>query len=100
MKLFSSLFWQPRITKYRDGLIVCDRCEGYGAIDIGLSLPLGCHRCYNGLTTKSFQKAARDWEQNCYDKLTTSRRAQLSEAYTDARLGRDLLLHPRWYEKL
>ena len=91
---------RPAMTKCREGLIVCDRCEGYGAIDVGAGLPLGCHRCVDGLTTKSFRKAAREWEMNCYSKISSEYRDQLLETLSEARVSRDLLLMPRWYEKV
>lgn len=96
-----SLFYrQPKRTKCREGLIVCKRCEGYGAIDVGAGLPLSCHRCWDGLTTKTFQAVAAAWEMNCYAKISTEFREQLLRTLNKERVARELLLMPRWYEKL
>lgn len=82
-----------------EGLVVCAYCNGHGAFNIGCVLPLGCHRCVDGLTTASFQRAAQNWEAVCGGSDVKSRDAAFL-AYVEAKAGRDLLLAPRWYEKL
>lgn len=82
----------------REGMVKCWHCEGCGAINVGARLPLSCHRCVDGYTTRTFTKAAQEWEYYCMSHKGD--KDILLAAWVDNRYGMQILAKPRWYEKL
>lgn len=88
--LFKKKILRPRpITREErkaKGWVRCDYCEGHGKFYVGAVLPLGCHRCIDGLTTPERAKTAFEWETHCAfnrydpDKVETKKQREKRHA--------------------